>query len=267
MEDILMTDMVLNIEDLHAVCNTMLKSVVTVCESCGIPYFLIYGSLLGAVRHNGPIPWDSDIDIYVPEYEIERFVNTIEDKLGEKYWVNFRNKGSVPKPFPRIGLKGYSTDILHIDVFRMSGLPHGFLRPQLMEICGRFLWILWRAKTIDPKTEYSDSKRTIYAYAMKLFSAPFSVSFIIRSIDYLCKKYKTYSTDYVGRVMGHGAIYKKSLFESYVMFPYADFFVRVPTGYDELLRTMYGDYMQFPPEEERRRNEQAIFQIHSINLS
>ena len=181
-----MADLKLTIDDLHDYCSTMLKDITTECENNNIPYYLIYGSLLGAVRHNGPIPWDPDVDLYIPEFELNRFITAIENKYSNKYWVDFRNDGITPKPFPRIGLKGYETEILHIDIFRMSGLPNNKFKQVLLTKRGRNLWVLWKAKTINPRTYYVDKKKRAVSYLLKLASLPLSVEHIINTIDLLC---------------------------------------------------------------------------------
>ncbi len=260
-----MADLYLTIEEMHGYCIEMLKSISELCEEEKISYYVVYGTLLGAIRHSGPIPWDPDIDIYVPENEIGRFVSAVKAKLSNKYWVDFRDKGIVPKPFPRIGLRGYDTEILHIDVFRMSGLPDNKFQQKLLTKRGRTLWILWKAKSINPSQYYKKSKRKrIGAILIKVLAAPFSMGFIIKSIDQLCAKIDVFSTNYVGRVMGQGAIYDKSYFERYEIHEYANYKVRIPSGAEELLTIMYGNYLEYPSEEYRAKMMNRSFYIEEL---
>ena len=244
-----MSDLYLSMEEMHNYCRDMLKSIVDVCENENIRYYAIYGTLLGAIRHNGFIPWDSDVDLYVPENEINKFIHAIETKLGEKYWVDYRQDGIIPKPFPRVGLKGYDTGTLHIDIFRMSGLPDKKFKNRMLTKLGRSLYVLWKAKVINPMTYYHDVKKRIGAYLAKIIAIPFSVEQIINLIDYLCSKYEVFSTRYVGRVMGKGAIYEKKHFENFDMHDFENFQVRIPQNAVVLLSKMYGNYLQYPPKE------------------
>lgn len=245
-----MGDLSLSISEVHSICTEMLCDITSMCEKEGISYYMIYGSLLGTIRHNGPIPWDPDVDIYVPENEIPTFVDAVKRNYMDRYWVDYRDS-EPKKPFPRIGLKGYDTEVLHIDVFRMSGFPESLLKRKIAENLGRLLWILWKAKNINPRKYYRKKKMVIAAYVFKGLAFPVKSKTIISWIDSLCKRYELFSTDFAGRVMGRGAIYKAEYFKEYIMKPYAGFMVRVPKGYDNLLKDMYGDYMKFPPYEKR----------------
>lgn len=260
-----MPDLHLSIEQLHKYCIDMLRSVVFVCEKEGIPYYVIYGTLLGAIRHNGPIPWDPDVDLYIPENEINRFISVVEENLGDKYWVDYRTKGMIPKPFPRIGLKGYDTEILHIDIFRLSGLPSNKFLQRMLTLRGRSLWVLWKAKVINPHIYYKSRKKRVGAYLMKVLALPFSVKHIISTIDRLCSKIDYYRARYVGRVMGQRAIYDKSFFNGFDMHDFVDFKVRIPKDARTLLSIMYGNYLEFPPEEYQKRMMDRTFYIKEVN--
>lgn len=247
-------------------CETdMLRDVITVCEEFDISYYAIYGTLLATIRHKGPIPWDPDVDLYVPDNDIKRLIELLENKMGDKYWVDYRNDYLTPRPFPRIGLKGYETEILHIDIFRMSGLPNGVIEQKIFTGFGRLLYVIWRAKTVNPQITYHNNiKKMISSYLIQFLSFPFSLSIIIKLIDGMCRKYPVFSTNYVGRAMGVGAIYVKSLFYEYTRKSYCDFFIRVPIGYEKLLKIMYGDYMKYPPQEYRDKQMNTVFVVNSI---
>ena len=66
-----------------------LSEIDKVCRNNNIHYYLAYGTLLGARRHNGSIPWDMDADIYIPQREMLRFVKVAREQLPDDLWVNF----------------------------------------------------------------------------------------------------------------------------------------------------------------------------------
>ena len=102
----------------------ILKVINLLATKHKISYHLSYGSLLGAIRHGGPIPWDTDTDIAVPYPELERFIKVMKKHLPEKFVLeDQRYTPGYNKLFPRIGLAGVSTDILHVDIFYWIGLP------------------------------------------------------------------------------------------------------------------------------------------------
>ena len=99
--------MKLTINEIQEYGSKMLREVAEICERNHIRWFMAYGSVLGAIRHSGPIPWDYDIDIYVPEYDLDAFLKTMEEELSDRYWIDYRQSKSNARAFPRIGLKGY----------------------------------------------------------------------------------------------------------------------------------------------------------------
>ncbi len=258
--------MQLTIKEIQAIETDMLRDVVYICEQFDIPYYAIYGTLLATIRHSNPIPWDPDIDLYVPENEINRIIEAIEKEFGDKYWVDYRNKNYRPRPFPRIGLKGYKTDVLHIDIFRMSGLPNGRIKQELFTHIGRTLYVIWRAKTVNLRTTYRKAKiKKLFSILIRIITILVPLNMVIKLIDKMCKYYPVFSTDYVGRAMGQGAIYDKVLFLEYIKKPYCDFLLRVPVGYEKLLKKMYGDYMKFPPKENTTIFMNKIYTVNRID--
>ena len=95
-----------------------------VCRENDIPYFLAYGTLLGAVRDNDLIPWDYDIDVQVYFKDKDRFIDALKNTLGsEFYYAYYDNTPRYPAYCLRIGKKGHHFNALHVDVFFLIGCP------------------------------------------------------------------------------------------------------------------------------------------------
>jgi len=94
---------------------TILKDVTTVLEENDLEYFISFGTLLGAVRHGGLIPWDTDTDILITEKDKEMIFKVLKEKLSSKYLVNKDIDENIVGNILRVNLS--DTNTLHIDLF------------------------------------------------------------------------------------------------------------------------------------------------------
>ena len=81
--------MKLSLQELQDLETEMLKVVAEICERHNIDYYLAYGTALGAVRHQGPIPWDNDADIALPNYQLDCFIEVMNRELPDKFYLRF----------------------------------------------------------------------------------------------------------------------------------------------------------------------------------
>lgn len=226
----------------------MLRHVARICEEEKINYCLFFGSMLGAIRHHGPIPWDYDIDIAVLENDMDRFISEMESKLPEEYWVDFRSKYDSPKCFARIGVRGFDTFSLHIDVYRMIGYPDDVEKCKRIIKHGRLLLEMRLVKNAN--LDYYSGKKLKRIKLYRRILLPISTNFIVKRFDVLCKKYSYERMNKVGLIGTEGTyIYDRKIIDDTILVNYEDFQVRVPRTYDEILRGLYGDYMKYPKQE------------------
>lgn len=116
---------VLKVSDVHCVLLRMMKDIDRVCKKHDIPYWLCGGSALGAVRHQGFIPWDDDMDICMMREDYLRFINIAEEELGNDYAMqcfelDVRANVCVPA---KVMLKG--TYVEEFNVLLKNRIPHG----------------------------------------------------------------------------------------------------------------------------------------------
>ncbi|MFR5682857.1 MAG: phosphorylcholine transferase LicD [Clostridia bacterium] len=122
----------MSLEEIKSIQLDILSQVANYCDRNGLRYFLAYGTLLGAVRHKGYIPWDDDIDIMMPRPDYMQFINSFNNekcalRVGSHY---------LDKNYPYVIAKVYDTSTLckenidveysigiNIDVFPIDGLP------------------------------------------------------------------------------------------------------------------------------------------------
>lgn len=248
----------LKLEELQQLETEMLKEIVAICHQNKIQYFLAYGSVLGAVRHGGPIPWDYDVDIAVPYNQLARFISVLRKKLPSKYYLNYHdNDPYYPELLPRIGLKGYSTKVLHIDVFLLIGAPAETKKHRWFKNWARFYTFIFKYKNFNQIHfgTFTKLKQKLFTPIVKLILLPFSNTYMKKKFKQLCEKYPFETATYiVNPQFGYGMkeFIPKEYYGAGKTVAYADLEVLVPLQFEDYLSHIYGDYMQFPPLEERQ---------------
>lgn len=251
----------LTIDQLHEISSKMLKTVTEILREENIPYSAVYGTMLGAVRHKGPIPWDADIDLAIPEPVLPDFLSVMERRLPKEYWVDFCQPGLPKLPFPRIGLAGYETKSLHIDFFRMVGLPDKKWKQKL------FADVSYLQIGLRCAKEYTyTGKKKILANLIRALTCFRSSDTYADRFDRLCRLYPYDRAAEIGvntcTDIGSNS-FTKDLFHT-VPVLYDGFELQIPADYEALLTKMYGNYMEYPPEAERNAVLNAVFHINPL---
>lgn len=240
----------------------ILKEVDRVCKENDITYYLGEGTLLGAVRHNGFITWDDDVDIIMTRENLQKFMSICDEKLKpnyklqyyhniDLYWVQSPKVRLLDKTeFTQSKLKKYTDDTgPYIDIFPLDYAPDSFrklyIQHKYIKLYRRILFL---------KTKFSSPKNWKH-HILNLYSKCISVKTIHKRINKMATKYNNGSKKYL---CNFGSYYdiNKEVFPVhtlgqpvYVNFEDCEF--PVPANYKYVLTTTYGDYMKLPPENER----------------
>ncbi len=249
--------MQLTIKEIQHYETEILKEVATICKKHNLTYYLAYGSVLGAVRHQGPIPWDSDIDIAVPVHQMTKFIAIMRKELSEEYYLDyFDTNVYYPFLFPRIGLKGYSTNILHIDVFKLVGIPSNSTEQIKFKKKVLPYNTLFKYKNIHQKYGAQFSlKGKIFYSLIKLFLSPISNKYIVNRFNQLANKYTYKTSDFIMNINGEYGdreFIPKNFYGTGTVSKYANIEVTIPEKHHEYLSHFYIDYMKLPPKEEQK---------------
>jgi len=233
------------------------------CKRHHIKYFLTGGTLIGAVRHKGYIPWDDDIDLCMLRDDYDRFLNLFPKESQSKYKIYSNTLGEkYPIPFVKVAniqtlLKEdviIPSDIgVNIDIFPLDTIPiDKKLQKKLYRKFGLYFGmlqmkeILWSSK----RSFHNNLIMIISRYLLK--AVPYS--FILKKINENAVKYKDIDSPLCGDlVWGYGIreITKKENFRDSIDCEFEGKIYPVPVGYDSYLQGVYGNYMMLPPEEKR----------------
>ena len=232
-----------------------LDAFVAVCDSSEIWYQLAWGSLLGAIRDEGQIPWDYDIDVFVLAKDRATLVEELRAKLDEAY--SFECLETNPKCrnyIMRIYPIGYDSSALHVDVFFLAGVPvKGDLKEKWLR---KMKWIS-RArynKFVDIKREFAGRpKRQAYLAAMKIPATFCSVKHLDRTYwDLVDEQSLDTAKEWAEcDVFAPEAIFDASLLRETVTLHIGTSSYVVSKNYRELLQRMYGDYTSYPSFDKR----------------
>ncbi|MBR5581627.1 MAG: LicD family protein [Treponema sp.] len=246
----------------------ILKEVHRVCEENNIKYFLSDGTLIGAIRHNGFIPWDDDLDIGMLREEYEKFCKIAPEKLGDEFVLQTTETDpGYAWQFGKVMLKNTvwlesaakntnrNNFGIYIDIFPYDKIPKNKILQWV---------ILYRYRFVDGliriKLNYNSFKKTrgfvrklFYLYKL-FFIKIYSLKNLIRIREKICKQYLRSEKRII--VTKYGGSFKKNqnTLESYSISElrvFEDMKFYIPKAYDSILKNLYGDYMVLPPEEKR----------------
>ena len=252
----------LTLDDIKETELELLKAVDEFCQLHRIKYFIHAGTLLGAVRHGGFIPWDDDIDIIMPRHEYEKFrVLTKRDDCPFGY-ICFEENKDYPYAFAKVfsretllienDRKGSSIGI-YIDVFPLDNLPNVKEKAiKFVKYCHTVTWVQMMAS--DKKIRHAKTRgRQIAKVIITPFSKLIGYKRLTKILNKKVQKYNNEQTHYIGNLVSpnYMHVYEKEWFKEAVRIPFETIEVNAPVGYKELLHTMYDDYMKLPPEEKR----------------
>ena len=231
----------------------ILDYFVEICQKNNLTYYLFWGTLLGAVRHSGFIPWDDDIDVIMPADDYIKFLNLMENEKNKNYYVqNIYNTKYCIFPFTKI--RKYHTTMVerdlnylpfkkgfNIDIFPLYKYPNSKVGKFLFQYRYRLIFLL-----LNRDVKSKNIKGKIIYYFLHLLPRSVVNRIIIKKVE----KLLNYNGDFDEyRVYQDKGFDKKWFDKTEMNFENKKFIV--PKDYDKILRKLYGDYMTPPPENKR----------------
>lgn len=243
----------------------ILQAVIHVCEELGIQYFVVQGTLLGAVRHKGFIPWDDDIDIGMLRRDYEIFIQKGQALLLDQYFIQTHGTDpEYPHGFAKVRNKHTAfvettsknlriNHGIYIDVFPFDFYPEGSLKKVIFETKKLLLRYRIRCSLYIPE-DRRPAPGNAARNALKIISC-----IVYPSLEgardaqdklYQCEKKGKYLINN-GSPWGKKECIPAEWLNRLTTMSFEGIEVNVPFEYDKYLKHVYGDYMQLPPPEKR----------------
>lgn len=252
----------IDLSEYKSIIVEILRKIDRICRNNGLKYSLAYGTLIGAVRHDGFIPWDDDADIVLIREDYIRLREIINQGDFGIRFIDTTTDYNTIYPFGKIcdvrthlkekNFRQISNYGAFVDVFPLDYLPND--EKQRKAFCSRYrrqmIMITHSTRTGYEKTDsiIKNLKRGFAFQMGKLFDA----SKMIRKMDMEFVRRDTNPTDYVGIPWAWGGLfYPKIYFTDLVEHVFEGYSFLIPREYDAVLKSRYGDYMKLPPEKER----------------
>lgn len=263
-----MEEVEFNLRNLQLVELEILKEFIKICKILNLRYFMAGGSVLGAVRHNGFIPWDDDIDIIMPREDYDKFLQKGQALMQEKYFLQtyetdpeytmgyakIRNSETT---FIENSTKNLNINHgIFIDVFPLDGYkPEQKIRNLIKKEKYRLY-----SMQIDKKY-YTDHKSKSFKGKIGRIISDIiygrkSIHQLLMKKEKIAKKYKYDESNFICPFFDPvkeplALVFPKTYFEDGILRKFEDIEVIIPKNYDAFLKQHYGDYMKLPPEKDR----------------
>lgn len=259
----------ISIEESKKIQVEILEYIDTLCKKNNINYSLAYGSLLGAVRHQGFIPWDDDVDIMLLREDYDRLIeifkdnkeyNLIYEKTKNNYFLYAKlcDKRTFlrEKNYPYIETLG-----VFIDIFPMDNIPNNafirFLHGKILYFFDRLIYTSVLKIYFNSTSVFKTIIKFILFTPLALIAKPIGKEKLIQTTLRLMQKYKNKKTSHVGFFPNKYAqreFIPRDFFDSMSTYPFENKNFTGISNYDMYLKIVYNKYMELPPEEKRVSN-------------
>ena len=271
-------------KEIQQVLVGMLDDFAAYCEKYKLRYYLVGGTLLGAVRHKGFIPWDDDIDVGMPRPDYERFLKLVKTNPVNGHLLAISGEeGTLSNPYCELVHTGTYLErnssqyirekcqVLHlfVDIFPQDGWPEDEKEAiRLSRKMKRMRYMIQNARAkIGKGTSIGHIiAKTPLVLIMRCVGYPR----IIRKMNQIASRYDYDTAKYVGAItygiygVGERCLHDEVVQFTRVLFENHEYFA--PGGYEKYLTQIFGDYMKLPPEKKRRDHQMKVWADSSIEI-
>lgn len=255
----------IEIEEHKKILVEILKYINDICIENDIKYSLTGGSLIGAIRHEGIIPWDDDIDIILTHNEYVKLINVLSKINNKRYKIlTHEINDSYFYPFAKLvdtktilhekNIKNIDDYGVYVDIFEYNCFPNNKIISKLhYNKIFFYKYLIGRYATIN-KSSIKISKKIMHFFIDCLVKH-IGITKIIQKYKQLNNKYNSKNTNYlVGNWCAYGInkeLQLKKNMDKYKIVKFENIEAMIFENYDEILKTTFGNYMELPPIEKR----------------
>lgn len=257
----------------------ILKFYKQICDENNLTYYIAYGTLIGAVRHHGFIPWDDDIDVLMPRKDYNKLVEIMSNIDGRYKLVSYENNNKFTAPLPKI--IDTKTELVqkydfyervplgvYIDIFILDNAGNDFQEASSFYQNVYSIYRKWLKSDLKLFLNNKSKFRSILGFVKRL---PYK----IHGISYYLRRYTEYSSSYIdvntkyvaatnaGTPEAERNVFLASDFGEGIDILFEDVCFRAPNNYQKLLEVEYGDYMKLPPKEKQVSHH--MYELHWKN--
>ena len=253
-------------EEIRQVQMSILDEIVRICEENHLRYYLAYGSLLGAVRHKGYIPWDDDMDIAMQREDYETLLAILKRKdKSHSEWISVIDDTADDYFYPFAKAIDNRTEIksdrhkgyqgIWIDIFPIDGLPKTLFEAKAFIFFCSFLRIVGLAMSTDFSSKTLSSWALFYKRIFNFLATIIGKKRVCRFVERVFHRYRIENSERVAILFsGHNfdAIFNKTDLLPQATYSFEGKNYTSFKNFDLYLRQLYGNYRELPPEEKRR---------------
>ena len=249
--------------ELQKVLLKQLEKFHEFCEKNGLKYFIIGGTLLGAVRHKGFIPWDDDIDVGMPRKDYERLISIKRElfPVGYQLIVGTERREHVYLYSKSVNnnttiVEGKIVEGVYIDVFPFDGMGDDSTTAKK-----HFKKCFWNRTLLDNK-QRNDREQSLLHRLFQAYAHTKKIPMLLKNNKKLFCKYDFETSEYVANINGaykYKEITKRCFLDELILYDFETIKVYGPKSAHEYLTIVYKNYMELPPIEKRKSHHNFLY--------